>query len=138
MQYGGRSIVKAKYHFDGRTSRVCVTAAGTLVPSEQKDLGRALMGEVQRAPVQSLLVDLRLLNIQGELTLETVTEIASRWQTFAAEQRATIRFAIIAGPCVAQADYFADELSGSAIDVRVFSTKAAAVRWLDLPQRVDA
>jgi hypothetical protein len=49
-----------------------------------------------------------------------------------------MRFAIVAGPFVAQAEYFADELHDSTIDVRVFSTKASAVQWLDLAQRVSA
>jgi hypothetical protein len=130
--------VNATFEYDDASARVSVAADGTLAASEQQDAGSALMSEVRRAPTRSLLVDLRRLNSRGELTLETVSDIADRWATFAAERAMSIRFAIVAGAFRSQAEYFAKELLGSSFEVRVFSTKARAVQWLDLPERVDA
>jgi hypothetical protein len=123
--------MKTTYHFDDSASRASLTLGGTLIPDEEENLGGVLIHEVQGAPAQSLLVDLRALTAQGEVTPEIVAKIASRWEAVAAEQSATVRFAIIAGAFRAQAEYFAEKFNGSALDVRVFATKADAIRWLD-------
>jgi hypothetical protein len=89
--------------------------------------------EAEIKPPQVVLFDLRRMNARRELTRTTLTEMSNRWRSFAEERRTPIRFAIIAGGLLPQAEQLATELHGSVIEARVFATKADAEVWLEQP-----
>jgi hypothetical protein len=94
--------------------------------NEQTDVDDAPAPEVETKPTQMLLFDLRRMTARRELSPENLTEMAVRWRTAADQRRAPIRFAIIAGDLLPQAEQLATELHGSLIEARVFATKGDA------------